>query len=103
MTPGSFIVRTSPHYERLSNKLAKSHRDFEPAEERAKEVLSEDPYNRARRNHIKKLEGVPAGGGQYRLSLGPLAVSIRRHGPGRGTALLRVAPGKHVLLNTKLN
>jgi len=31
---------------------------------------SSDPYNRTRWHHIKKLEGVAAGEGQYRLSLG---------------------------------
>jgi hypothetical protein len=34
------------------------------------EILSADPYNRTRRSHIKKLEGIPSGEGQYRLSLG---------------------------------
>jgi hypothetical protein len=69
MTP-PFAVRTTPLYERRSNKLFKVHRDFEGVEQSAKVVLSADPYNRTRRYHIKKLEGVPAGEGQYRLSLG---------------------------------
>ena len=33
-------------------------------------ILSADPYNRSRSQNIKKLEGVPSGEGQYRLSLG---------------------------------
>jgi hypothetical protein len=70
MTPASFTVRTTHRYERLSNKLFRSHPDFEATERRTKEALSADPYNRTRRHHIKKLEGVAAGEGQYRLSLG---------------------------------
>ncbi len=34
------------------------------------EVLAADPFNRTRQQNIKKLEGVLAGEGQYRLSLG---------------------------------
>ena len=69
MTP-PFAVQTTSHYERLSNKLFKSHRDFKDAELSAKEVLSADPYNQTRRYHIKKLESVPAGDGQYRIRSG---------------------------------
>jgi hypothetical protein len=70
MSAAAFTVRTTPRYDRLSNKLHKSHRDFDAAEKSAAAVLSQDPYNRTRRYHIKKLEAVAAGEGQYRLSLG---------------------------------
>ena len=66
----AFTVRTTPRYERLSNKLHKGHRDFGATEKSAVSILSADPHNRTRRSHIKKLEGVPSGEGQYRLSLG---------------------------------
>jgi hypothetical protein len=69
MTP-SFAVQPTSHYERLSVKLQKSDRDFEATEASAVRILLEDPYNRSRRHKIKKLEGVPRGDGQYRLSLG---------------------------------
>jgi hypothetical protein len=69
MTP-SFAVHATPHYERLSTKLNKSHRDFEATERSAVTILSADPYNRSRSHNIKKLEGVPPGDGQYRLALG---------------------------------
>jgi len=62
MTP-PFAVYTTPHYERLSTKLYKRHRDFEDVELRAKRILTDDPHNYARRFHIKKLEGVPRGEG----------------------------------------
>jgi hypothetical protein len=70
MTTPAFSVHPTSRYKRLSAKLQKSHRDFEGAEKSAIAVLSEDPYNRTRRHHIKKLEGVASGEGQYRLSLG---------------------------------
>jgi len=69
MTP-SFAVHPTSHYERLSTKLRKSNRDFEATERSAAGILSADPYNRSRSHKIKKLEAVPRGEGQYRLSLG---------------------------------
>jgi len=69
MTP-AFAVHPTPRYKRLSVKLLKGRRDFESVERSAVEILSADPHNRSRRNHIKKLEGVPIGEGQYRLALG---------------------------------
>ncbi len=65
-----FTVHTTSRYERLSNKLQKGHRDFDATEKSAVAILSADPYNRTRRHHIRKLEGVPSGEGQYRLSFG---------------------------------
>ena len=69
MTP-PFLVRTTPHYERLARKLWRQHPDFAPIQERAVAILGTDPLNRTRQHHIKKLEGVPADDGQWRLSLG---------------------------------
>jgi hypothetical protein len=66
----AFTVRATPQYERLSTKLQKVQRDFAATERSAVAILSSDPYNRTRHHHIKKLEGVPAGEGPYRLSLG---------------------------------
>ena len=55
---------------RLSTKLQEKHHDFEVTEKSAVAILSEDPYGRTRRYHIKKLEGVASGEGQYRIALG---------------------------------
>ena len=66
----SFSVTATPHYDRLARRLLRQHREFDEAEDRAREILQEDPYNRSRRHAIKKLEGVSQGDGQYRLSLG---------------------------------
>jgi len=70
MTTPAFSVHPTSHYKRLSTKLQKGHRDFEATEKSAVAVLSTDPYNRMRRHDIKKLEGVPSGEGQFRLSVG---------------------------------
>ena len=69
MTP-SFAVHPTSHYQRLSTKLQKGNRDFEATERSAVATLSADPYNRSRSHKIKKLESVPRGEGQFRLSLG---------------------------------
>jgi mRNA-degrading endonuclease RelE of RelBE toxin-antitoxin system len=69
MTP-SFAVRTTPHFDRLLKSLARRHRELTERYAEAFEILGADPYNRTRRYHIKKLEGIPQGEGQYRLSLG---------------------------------
>lgn len=69
MTP-SFSVRTTPRYQRLAHQLIRAHREFQALQHRAREILTADPYNRSRTHHIKKLEGVREGDGQWRLSLG---------------------------------
>lgn len=65
-----FAVTATPHYDRLARRLLRQHPDFDTSEERVREILSTDPYNRTRRYPIKKLEGIRQGEGQYRLSLG---------------------------------
>jgi len=66
----SFTVVVTPHYERLFRKLLRSHRDLLALQGRVGEILAADPYNVSRQHHIRKLEGVPAGEGQFRLSMG---------------------------------
>ena len=66
----SFFVRTNPHFDRLLRRLAKRQPDLSAVFAEALAVLRTDPYNRSRRHAIKKLEGVPAGEGQYRLRIG---------------------------------
>jgi hypothetical protein len=68
--PPAFTVHSTSQYERLSTKLQKRHPDFAATERGAVAILSADPYNRTRRHHIKKLEGVGEGEGQYRLAVG---------------------------------
>jgi hypothetical protein len=68
MTP-NFIIRTTPHFDRLAKLLRKQHQEFTARYEEATAILAGDPYNRTRHHHIKKLENVPLGEGQYRLRL----------------------------------
>jgi hypothetical protein len=69
MTP-PFSISATPQYDRLARRLLRQHAEFDTVEERAREILQADPYNRSRRHHIRKLEGISQGEGQYRLSLG---------------------------------
>lgn len=69
MTP-PFSVRTTSRYERLARTLRKGHSVFHALQARAFEILAADPYNHSREHHIRKLEAVPLGEGQWRLSLG---------------------------------
>jgi hypothetical protein len=69
MTP-PFSVRAAPHYERLAKKLLRGDLDFPAIQARAGAILRADPYNASRQHHIKKLEGVAAGDGQFRLAIG---------------------------------
>ena len=58
MTP-PFSVRTTPRFDRLAKAL--THPDFPSRYDRARAILADDPYNRTRAHHIKKLEGMPVG------------------------------------------
>ena len=69
MTP-PFSLRTTSRFERLARALRRGHPEFETLQERAGAILTADPYNRTRKHHIRKLEAVPPGEGQWRLSLG---------------------------------
>ena len=69
MTP-LFSVRPTSGFERLFRKLLKAHPELRAVRERVGEILATDPYNHGRAYHIKKLEAVPRGEGQWRLSLG---------------------------------
>ena len=62
MTP-RFSVRSIPAFERPFRKLLKAHPELGALRET-------DPYNQSRAHHIKKLETVPRGDGQWRLSFG---------------------------------
>ena len=65
----SFSVRTTPHFDRLFKTLVKRHPDLLDRFEEALQILKSDPYNRTHEHHIKKLESVRPGEGQYRLTL----------------------------------
>jgi hypothetical protein len=66
---GAFVVRTTPHYERLARDLARQQAEFPTRQAEVIEILRADPYNRSRQHNILKLGGVRQGEGQYRLRL----------------------------------
>jgi mRNA-degrading endonuclease RelE of RelBE toxin-antitoxin system len=68
--PAGHHVETSSHFERDFRKLARRHPEVIEHFEHALGILATDPYNRTQSHPIKKLRGVPAGDGQYRLRFG---------------------------------
>lgn len=68
MTAG-FVVSATRSCARTLEGLAKRHPELVELYGQALAILREDPYNIGRTHSIKKLHGVPAGEGQYRLRL----------------------------------
>ena len=66
----SFSVKTTSHFDREFHKLAKRHPELVNHYTRALKILAADPLNLSHSHSIKKLEGIPAGEGQYRLRMG---------------------------------
>lgn len=66
----AFSVLTTSHFDRLMKKLAPRHPDLVERFQEAVAILSADPYNKSRKHPIKKLVGISAGEGQYRLRSG---------------------------------
>ncbi len=79
MTPSPFLVRTSPHYERLARLLLRQQPKFAAAQWKAFDILGQDPTSRSGTHDIKKLIDVPRGEGQWRLALGRFRYDI--YGP----------------------
>jgi len=70
MDTPAFSVLTTAHFDRLLKKLTPKHPGLVERFEEAIAILSLDPHNKSGRYAIKKLRGVPAGEGQYRLRSG---------------------------------
>lgn len=70
MDASRFSVLTTAHFDRLLKKLVPKHPDLAERFGEGIAILSTDPYNKSRKYPIKKLEGVSAGQGQYRLRSG---------------------------------
>lgn len=66
----AYNVLTTAHFDRLARKLARTHADFPERLAGAVAALSADPHNKTSLHPIKKLQGVSAGDGQYRLRSG---------------------------------
>jgi mRNA-degrading endonuclease RelE of RelBE toxin-antitoxin system len=70
MDAPAYTILTTARFDRLLKKLAPKHPELVERFEEAITILSLDPYNKSHRFPIKKLQGVPAGEGQYRLRSG---------------------------------
>jgi mRNA-degrading endonuclease RelE of RelBE toxin-antitoxin system len=70
MATPAYTVLTTAHFDRLLKKLDAGHPGLVERFEEAITILSMDPHNKSRMYPIKKLRGVPAGEGQYRLRSG---------------------------------
>jgi mRNA-degrading endonuclease RelE of RelBE toxin-antitoxin system len=64
---GTFSVLTTPAFERNFQKLARGNPALVGALDRLIAILGVDPYNRSGRHPIRKLAGVKAGDGQWRI------------------------------------
>jgi mRNA-degrading endonuclease RelE of RelBE toxin-antitoxin system len=70
MNAPAYSVLTTSHFDRLMKKLAPKHPELVERFEQAIAILSADPYNKSGKYAIKKLVGIAAGEGQYRLRSG---------------------------------
>jgi len=70
MNAPAYSVLTTSHFDRLMKKLALKHPELVDRFEQATAILGVDPYNKSGKYPIKKLVGVSAGEGQYRLRSG---------------------------------
>ncbi len=68
MTP--FEVRITSRFDRELKQLAARHPDLPRLYAAILPILKDDPYNRTRSHAVKKLTGVAAGDGQYRIRSG---------------------------------
>jgi mRNA-degrading endonuclease RelE of RelBE toxin-antitoxin system len=66
----AFLVLTTSRFDRELKKLAARHPELPEQYRGILAVLRQDPYNSSRRYPIKKLQGVQADDGQYRIRAG---------------------------------
>lgn len=62
-----FRVLITPAFARNFGKISKGNRELNAAFEELLAILQEDPTNRSGQHKIKKLAGVKAGEGQWRI------------------------------------
>jgi mRNA-degrading endonuclease RelE of RelBE toxin-antitoxin system len=62
-----FRVLSTPSFEREFRSLARRDANLSGVLEELIETLSQDPHNRSGKHQIKKLAGLKAGEGQWRL------------------------------------
>ena len=67
MTPETYSVQVTRSFEKELLKLVGRHREVKDHYNTVIDVLKKDPFNHSRTYPIAKLEGIPAGEGQYRI------------------------------------
>lgn len=65
-----FRVLTTPAFERQARKAIHGKQELAGVIERLLPILRDDPYNVTGKHKIKKLAGVDAGDGQWRIRFG---------------------------------
>ena len=65
-----FKIAATGAFSRTLKKLSKKHPEVVAVYETVLGVLQVDPLNQSLRHDIKKLSGVPAGDGQWRIRIG---------------------------------
>jgi len=63
----SYSVEVTRSFEKELRKLVRRHNEVKDHYNTVIGVLKKDPYNSSRAYPILKLEGIPAGEGQYRI------------------------------------
>ena len=66
----SFVLKTTPTFERGFRALTKRDRELQEQFIKLLEVLRLDPYNIGKQHDIKKLTNVAKGEGQWRIRTG---------------------------------
>ena len=72
--PAAFQVLTTPAFERQARKAVSGKHELAGILEKLIKILSDDPYNLTGKHKIKKLAGVNAGEGQWRIRFGDYRV-----------------------------
>lgn len=68
--PTAFQIINLPAFERDMRRNIKRNPKLVTVIERMRSILMEDPYSKAGKYDIKKLEGIKLGEGQWRIRLG---------------------------------
>ena len=67
---GNFRVFSTPSFNREIKKIFKKNKRIKDFLEIVIEILQNDPFNKNKRNDIKKLTDIKQGEGQWRIRLG---------------------------------
>ena len=73
--PAPFRVLTTPAFERQARKAVRGKQELASVLEKVIPILADDPHNATGKHKIKKLTGVAAGEGQWRIRFGAPSAS----------------------------